>query len=111
MGAMVVALAKREIIVKSVTDHSWWVYLLVCGDGSLYAGCTVDIAARLAQHNAGLGAKYTRSHLPVKLVYSEECADHSEALKREIALKRLTRTQKQQLVKRGSQKISTPQTL
>lgn len=94
-----------------MAEQTWWVYLLACGDGSLYAGCTVDLVARVTQHNAGIGAKYTRSRLPVKLVYSEQCADHSMALKREIVIKRLTRPQKQALVKSHSQKPALTPTL
>lgn len=77
---------------------SWWVYLLRCRDGSLYAGCTTDLQRRLAMHNAGTGAKYTRSRRPVALVYQEPCETKSEALKRELALKRLTKAQKEALV-------------
>jgi putative endonuclease len=73
---------------------SWYVYILKCGDGSYYTGCTTDLERRVAQHNAGTGAKYTRSHLPVKLVYSEMCVDRSTALKREVALKKLRHGEK-----------------
>jgi putative endonuclease len=71
-----------------------FVYLLRCRDGSLYCGWTDDLERRLATHNAGKGARYTRSRKPVRLVWSEELVDRSAALKREIAVKRLTRTQK-----------------
>jgi putative endonuclease len=71
-----------------------FVYLLRCRDGSLYCGWTDDLDRRVAQHNAGKGARYTRSRTPVRLVWSEEVADRSAALKREITIKRLTRTQK-----------------
>ncbi len=94
-----------------MANRVWWVYLLLCGDGSLYAGCTVDVSARIAQHNAGTGAKYTRSHLPVALVYSEQCPDQSTALQREIAIKRLSRSQKQHLIEKASQQSASAQTL
>jgi len=71
-----------------------FVYLLRCRDGSLYCGWTDDLEQRVAKHNAGKGARYTRSRKPVTLVWSEELADRSAALKREIAIKRLTRAQK-----------------
>ena len=71
-----------------------FVYLLRCRDGSLYCGWTDDLERRVATHNAGKGARYTRSRKPVRLVWSEELADRSAALKREIAVKRLTRAQK-----------------
>ena len=72
----------------------YWVYLLRCGDGSLYTGCTNDLARRLRAHQSGRGAKYTRSRLPVELVYREEAEDRSAALRREAAIKRLTRAEK-----------------
>ena len=83
---------------------AWCVYILRCRDGSLYTGCNNDIAHRLAVHQSGKGAKYTRSRLPVCLVYQEEVAGRSEALRRESAIKRLTREQKLRLL--TEQKIS-----
>jgi putative endonuclease len=77
----------------------WCVYLLRCGDGTLYAGATNDLAARLARHRAGRGARYTRSRLPVRLVWSEPARGRSAALRREAALKRLTRAEKLALVR------------
>ena len=76
----------------------WWVYILRCGDGTLYTGCTNDLRRRLAVHNAGKGAKYTRSRLPVSLVYWESLPDKSSALRRESAIKRLSRAQKLSLI-------------
>jgi putative endonuclease len=78
-----------------------FVYLLHCRDGSLYCGWTVDLAQRLARHNAGKGARYTRSRAPVRLVWHEEVADRGAALRRELAIKRLTRMQKFALVGTG----------
>ena len=77
---------------------AWYVYLLRCGDGSLYAGSTNDMSRRLAAHQQGKGAKYTRSRLPVELVYQEEAPDQSAALRREAAIKRMTRQQKLKLL-------------
>jgi putative endonuclease len=74
--------------------RAWHVYLLRCRGGSLYAGATNDLAARLARHAAGLGARYTRSRLPVELVWSVRVRDRSAALRRELAVKRLTRAEK-----------------
>ncbi len=71
-----------------------YVYILRCADGTLYTGWTTDLNRRLAAHNAGSGAKYTRSRRPVALLYSEECASRGAALRRESAVKRLTRAQK-----------------
>lgn len=76
----------------------WWVYMLRCSDGTLYTGCTSDVERRLALHNSGRGAKYTRSRLPVVLVWKEPQPDKSAALRREAALKRLARSQKLALI-------------
>ena len=77
---------------------AWYVYMLRCGDGSLYTGCTDNVSRRLAAHQSGKGAKYTRSRLPVSLVYQEEVPDKPAALRREAAIKRLTRSQKLKLI-------------
>ena len=70
---------------------SWFVYILRCGDDTLYTGSTDDVSRRLEAHRAGKGAKYTRGRGPLELVYQEELTDKSTALKREYAIKRLTR--------------------
>ena len=79
-------------------DKSWSVYILRCGDGTFYTGMAADIQARLEQHRAGKGAKYTRGRGPLELVYTEECADRSTALKREAQIKKLSRPAKIQLI-------------
>lgn len=71
-----------------------YVYILECADGSLYTGWTTDLDRRLKLHNAGKGAKYTRSRCPVRLVYKEIFQDKSSALRREYEIKQLTRVQK-----------------
>lgn len=76
----------------------WVCYLLRCADDTLYCGITNDLEKRLAAHNAGEGAKYTRGRIPVSVVYSEICADKSAALKREIQIKRLSRSAKEALL-------------
>ena len=76
----------------------WLVYLLQCGDGTLYAGCTSDLSRRLRAHQSGKGAKYTRSRLPATLVYHEEAPDQSAALRREAAIKRMSRQEKLALI-------------
>ena len=78
-----------------------FVYMLECGDGSLYTGWTTDIEERVHTHNSGCGAKYTRSRLPVKLVYFEEVDGRSAALKREAAIKKLSREKKLLLIKQN----------
>ena len=75
------------------------VYLLRCADGTLYCGWTTDMEARLAAHNAGTGAKYTRSRRPVALVYTEEYEDRHEALSREWHIKRMSRAEKERLLR------------
>ena len=79
----------------------WSVYLLRCADGTFYAGSTSDVEARVAAHNAGRGAKYTSGRRPVAVVYVEECGSRSAALRREHALKRLTRSEKEALIRRS----------
>ena len=77
---------------------TYWVYILRCADGTLYTGCTNDLDRRLRAHQAGRGAKYTRSRLPVELVYQEAVPDRSAALRREAAIKRLDRRRKLALI-------------
>lgn len=76
----------------------YYVYMLRCGDGSLYTGIATDPEKRAAVHNCGKGAKYTRSRLPVTLVYREPQPDRSAASRREYQLKQLTRSQKLALI-------------
>jgi putative endonuclease len=78
---------------------SWTVYVLCCGDGSLYTGMTNDLSRRLSMHRSGRGGAYTRSRLPVRLVYSERRRSRSAALRREAQLKRLPRSAKLALVR------------
>lgn len=79
-------------------EKTWTLYILECGDGSLYTGITDDLERRLKAHRSGKGAKYTRGRGPLTLRYREDCPDHSSALKREIAVKRLSRTEKLELI-------------
>ena len=69
---------------------AWYLYLLECTDGSIYTGITVDVEARYAQHVAGRGARYTRSHPPARLLATFEYADRASASKAEYAMKQLT---------------------
>ena len=75
-------------------DKQWVVYILECKDGTLYTGITDRLQHRLAAHRAGKGAKYTKGRAPLMLRYLEDCPDHSSALKREIAIKRLSKNEK-----------------
>ena len=79
----------------------WVCYLLRCADDTFYCGISNDLEKRLAAHNAGEGAKYTRGRLPVRVMYSESCADKSAALKRELQIKRLSRSGKIALLQKG----------
>jgi putative endonuclease len=87
---------------------SWTVYLARCSDGTLYTGITTDPARRLAEHNAGCGGAYTRSRVPLILVYSELARNRSEALRREHAIKRLSRTGKEGLVVGALSRVLRP---
>ena len=78
-----------------------YAYIVECADGTLYSGWTNDLEKRVAAHNAGQGAKYTRSRRPVTLRYYEEFEDKSEALRRECALKKMSRAKKQALIEKG----------
>ena len=77
----------------------WKLYILRCGDGTLYTGITTDVEKRFAVHSLGKGAKYTRGRGPLELVYQEACGDHSTALKREAEIKKLSREEKEKLIK------------
>ena len=81
-------------------EKTWKLYILRCGDSTLYTGITTDVERRLDEHRSGKGAKYTRSRGPLELVYREECADKSAALKRELEIKALTRVEKLKLIEK-----------
>ena len=77
---------------------AWFLYILRCGDGSLYTGVTTDLERRLKMHREGKASRYTRTHQPVELVYSEKCGPRSQALARECAVKSLPREKKEKLI-------------
>ena len=81
----------------------WYLYIVKCCDKTLYTGITTDISRRLKEHNAQKGAFYTKNKTPVKLVHQEDMASRSAALKREKAIKRLTRAEKLELIIRHSE--------
>jgi putative endonuclease len=87
---------------------AWTVYLARCRDGTLYTGITTDPERRLAEHNAGSGAAYTRTRLPVVLVYWETASDRSSALRREHAIKGLSRAAKEALAALSRPGRATP---
>ena len=78
-----------------------YTYIVECSDGSFYTGWTTDVKKRVHMHNAKKGAKYTKSRTPVKLVYLEEADTKQQAMRREAQIKRLSRQQKEQLIKQG----------
>ena len=82
-------------------DGMNYTYIVRCRDGSLYTGWTTDLERRLRAHNEGTGAKYTRSRRPVELVYAESFDTKEEALRREYAIKQMTREEKLSLLQRG----------
>jgi putative endonuclease len=86
---------------ESKAESNWAVYIALCADDTLYTGIATNAEARIAQHNNGAGARYTRTRLPVRLVYVEVVATRSDALRREFAIKRLPRAAKRQLIGRS----------
>ena len=85
-------------------EKMWTIYILECGDGTLYTGITDDLQRRLKAHSEGKGAKYTRGRGPLTLRYREEAADKGTALKREYAIKRLSRPEKLAMIRENEAK-------
>lgn len=88
-------------------EKPWQLYILRCGDGTLYTGIAVDAGKRLLAHQRGQGAKYTRGRGPLTLVYTESCPSHSAALKRELEIKAMPRKEKQRLICEGDMDTKT----
>ncbi len=84
---------------RPLTSECWWVYLLRCGDNSLYCGVTRDVMRRLAAHRQGRGARYTRGRQPLSLVWVEAAASRSAALRREREIKQWSRSRKEALAR------------
>jgi putative endonuclease len=91
-----------------VSERDWVVYIVECADATLYAGVTTDAEARVAKHNEGLGAKYTRTRRPVELVYVESAADRSAAQKREHEIKRMSAAEKRLLIAGAKGAVTPP---
>ena len=92
-------------------ENTWYLYILCCGDGTLYTGIATDVEKRLETHRSGKGAKYTRGRGPLELVYREECGTHSQALHRELQVKKLARQEKLRLISgSGGQGTAGPAT-
>lgn len=92
-----------------MSEKQWQLYILRCGDGTLYTGVAVDAGKRLAMHRSGRGAKYTRGRGPLEMVYLESCASHSEALRRELRVKALTRPEKEKLIASYMENCTNPE--
>ena len=82
--------------------RDWTVYILRCGDGSLYTGIAKDVQARVNQHREGRGANYTRTRLPVELLYLQKGLTHSKALIREAQIKAMPRSRKEEIISNGN---------
>lgn len=89
----------RNEKMKKTSSDPWFVYVIRCADGSLYTGITKDVKRRCQQHNNGTASRYTRSRLPTKLVWQEAHPSQNSALKREAAIKAMTRRQKIALIR------------
>jgi len=103
-------MAGKKRAAKKKTP-GWFLYILKCRDSTFYTGITTDLDRRLDQHNDGTASRYTRSRKPVTMVYSETCDDHSAALKRECAVKKLTREEKELMVKKSRTTVARKKTL
>ena len=95
-------------IVHMPTSSPWYIYILQCADNTLYTGVATDVSARLATHNAGKGAKYTRGRLPAVLRYQESAANRSAALQREHAIKKMRAADKRLLIAHQAQSEPAP---
>ncbi len=90
----------KKFFMGTTTQNNWLIYILKCGDGSLYCGITNNLEKRLKQHKGEIkgGAKYTRSHWPCELVYKEKSRSRSDALQREAVIKKMSKAEKQSLI-------------
>ena len=86
-------------------EKPWFVYMVECRDNTIYTGISVDVERRIGVHNTGRGAKYTRSRLPVNIVYISEPMSRSKALRRERLIKKLPRKKKLSLIEQYSRRV------
>lgn len=91
--------SREAPVNKHTSTEKWFVYILRCADGTLYTGITNDVNRRCERHNAGTGSRYTRSRLPVQMEYQETQATRGLALKREFAIKAMSRLEKESLIR------------
>jgi predicted GIY-YIG superfamily endonuclease len=87
----------KVLELTTMAQTPWFVYMLRCSDASLYTGITNDLEARVKKHNAGKGAKYTKTRRPVKLVFSKKCRNQVAAMKEELSIKRMPKNRKESL--------------
>tara|TARA_B100000963_G_C22447779_1_gene589627 strand:- start:548 stop:835 length:288 start_codon:yes stop_codon:yes gene_type:complete len=92
------------MIIRMKNFMNWTVYMVKCNDNSIYTGISNDLKKRLENHAKGKGSKYIRTRLPFKLIYEEECQSRSNALKREIEIKKLTKKNKELLAQLNNKK-------
>ncbi len=95
---MLTGMLRKEKYARKQHKREWAVYVLRCSDGSLYTGIAKDVAQRLKSHNAGTGAKYTKTRRPVGVVYQQNSMTRPRALSREYAIKRMSKLNKEKLV-------------
>lgn len=98
-GRATFMLAPPRLMIYSAPMKPWYLYILECADGTLYTGITTDPGRRLAEHNAGVGARYTRARLPVTMVYQTSVKDRSEASRLEYRIKKLPRKTKLEMIR------------
>lgn len=91
-------MSRKEEQAEVAAEAVWFLYILECDDGSFYTGVTTDLDRRLQEHREGTASRYTRTRRPLILVHREECGNRSQALKREYAVKALSRRRKEELI-------------
>ncbi|OIO69278.1 MAG: hypothetical protein COW19_07235 [Zetaproteobacteria bacterium CG12_big_fil_rev_8_21_14_0_65_55_1124] len=92
--------AQTENKQKDITD--WFIYMIRCKDDQLYTGISTDVQRRFAEHQSGKGAKYLRGRGPLQLVFQQQAGSHSEALKAELAIKKLSKADKESIIRSGN---------
>ena len=90
---------QENVCPEDEASEPWYLYILLCSNGTFYTGVTKDLKRRLAQHNAGSASKYTRTRRPVKIIYQEKYDSRAEALARECKIKAMSRKAKEKLIK------------
>ncbi|TLS76387.1 GIY-YIG nuclease family protein [Mariprofundus erugo] len=97
-GQQPAAALQPDTDIPAASPAPWFIYLIRCRDGQLYTGITTDVERRLSEHRAGKGAKYLRGRTPLSLAFSQQVGSHSDALKMERSIKKLSKTEKEKLI-------------